>query len=114
MARAGKLLRRPDSSVDRNAPYLAIVVEKRRGGGQQVHAALCRHGYGTTMCDDRVLFEFFLTARADGFELWRPNAWRHRWAEAFLRENRGCASCLDILRLAGDEAGYRTPSSLAA
>lgn len=109
-----KLNRAPDSSVDRNAPYLAILVEKRAAGAQQVHAGLCRHGYGATMCDDRMLFEFWIPARADGFELWRPNAWRHRWAEAFLRANHGCPHCLEILRRAGDEAGYSIPASLRA
>lgn len=104
----------PDSSRDRNQPYLTILLEKRHGGHQHVHAGLARHGYGRTMCAEQLLPEFWLAARAEGFELYRTDAWRHRWAEVFLEQNRGCPHCLEILRSVGREAGWAVPTSLRA
>lgn len=104
--------RGPDSSRDRNTPYLALLVEDRPGGHKQIHAGLARHGLGTAMCSDRPLFEWQHAARAEGFELYRTNGWRHRWAEAYLELNRGCSDCLTVLYAIGDEAGYGRPKSL--
>lgn len=102
------------SQRDRNTPYLAILIEKRHAGHQQVHAGMARHGVGRTMCTERLLFEFWLPAKAEGFELYRTDAWRHRWAEAFLERNRGCPHCMEILRVIGNDAGWGTPKSLKA
>lgn len=106
--------RGPDSSRDRNQPYLAILVEKRHGGHQEVHAGLARHGIGRAMCSEKLLFEFWIPARAEGFELYRTDAWRHRWAEAFLELNHGCPHCREVLRQVGAEAGWAVPKSLKA
>jgi hypothetical protein len=98
--------------TDRNVPYLTILVEHRIGGHQHVHAGLARHGVGRTLCDDRVLFEWGHAAHAEGFELYRPAGWRHRWAEAYLELNRGCKPCLDVLYALAREQGWSTPKSL--
>lgn len=98
---------------DRNMPYLAILVEKRGGGAQEVHAGLCRHGFGRRMCDEGPGFEFFLAARDPRFALSQKDGWRHRYAEAFLELNRGCNDCLNILYQLGSEAGWTTPKSLS-
>ncbi|HET7047865.1 MAG TPA: hypothetical protein VFI54_06295 [Solirubrobacteraceae bacterium] len=99
---------------DRNVTYLAILTERSAFGHQKVHAGLARHGIGRTMCSDKQLFEFPLTARDPNFALYRPNGWRHRYAEAFLELNRGCRDCLHILHTIGDEAGWTKPKSLEA
>lgn len=101
-----------DSSRDRNTPYLTILLERKPAGGGHVHAGLARHGIGNALCNDRQLFEFALAARAEGFELYRTDGWRHRWAEAFLELNRGCPDCLQVLYLIGREVGYATPKGL--
>jgi hypothetical protein len=97
---------------DRTTPYLALLVESRPGGHQQIHAGLARHGHGHAMCDERPLFEFALPAHDPRFALSQRDGWRHRYAEAFLELNRGCAACLGILHQLGNEAGYATPKSL--
>jgi hypothetical protein len=98
---------------DRNAPYLAILIERQLGGGQKVHAGLARHGQGTPMCDDsRRLLEFHLAASDPQFALYRTAGWRHRYAEAFLELNRGCQHCLSVLYQIADEVGWAKPPSL--
>ena len=97
-----------------NSPYLALLIQKLPGGGQTVHAGLARNGVGRPMCDDhRTLFEFWLPARDPQFALYRPDGWRHRYAEAFLELNRGCQHCLAVLHQIGREVGYAKPASLA-
>jgi hypothetical protein len=98
---------------DRNMPYLAILVDKRPTGHEQVHAGLARHGIGIPMCDEnRRLFEFWLPACDETFALYRPDAWRHRYAEAFLELNKGCRACLDQLIAVSREVGWTKPPSL--
>jgi hypothetical protein len=97
----------------RSTPYLAILIEKRAGGGAQVHAGLAKHGIGRTMCSDRQLFEFWVPVRQPDFALYRTDGWRHRYAEAFLELNHGCKDCLDVLYAVGREAGYAKPKSLS-
>jgi hypothetical protein len=99
---------------DRSTPYLAILVEHRFGGHQQIHAGLARYGFGKTMCSDRPLFEFSLPARDPNFAVFRTPGWRHRYAEAFLELNRGCPDCREVLYQLGRELGYAKPKSLAA
>jgi hypothetical protein len=97
---------------DRNVPYLAILIAKLPGGGAHVHAGLARHGIGRTLCNDKQLFEFALPAQDPNFALYRPNGWRHRYAEAFLEQNRGCKDCLQVLYAIGREVGYAEPKGL--
>lgn len=96
-----------------SSPYLAILIDKHLGGHQTPHAGLAVHGRGRTLCDDRPLCEFFLTARDPNFALYRPAGWRHRYAEAFLELNRGCPACLDILARFAADAGYTKPKGLS-
>jgi len=105
------------SRPDRNALYLAVLLERRLGGGNLVHAGLARHGVGRALCHDelginRPLFEFSLPAQDPNFALYRPAGWRHRYAEAFLELNRGCLDCLDMLYAASRELGYREHGGL--
>jgi hypothetical protein len=102
-----------DKRRDRTTPYLAILVENRVGGHQQVHAGLARHGHGKTMCSEKPLLEFWVAAQDPTFALYRPDGWRHRYAEAFLELNRGCPACLNILAQLGREAGWTKPKSLS-
>jgi len=111
--------------TDRNVPYLTILSE-RIGNGIQVHAGLARYGFGRALCDDRPLREFALpqmqgreraelvpiSVQNEDFLLYRTDAWRHRWAEAFLELNRGCSSCLATLHQIGSEVGYAKPKGL--
>ena len=96
------------SAPSRSSPYLTILVEKRYGGHQHVHAGLARWGIGRPMCNDnRILFEFPIAANHPDFRLDRQAGWRHRWAEAFLELNRGCQDCLAQLYQIADEVGWQ-------
>jgi hypothetical protein len=107
------LIRHSDQSRDRNTPYLTILLEKKIAGAEHVHAGLARHGIGRPFCDEqRALFEFWIPARDPQFALYRPDGWRHRYAEAFLELNRGCQTCLATLYQIGNEVGWGKPKSL--
>lgn len=105
-------LRPPKVRRDRNAPYLAILVQKGVAGFATVHAGMARWGRGRAFCDERSYPEFGIPAEDPNFALHLKDGWRHRYAEAFLELNRGCPRCLEILYEIGREAGWAVPKSL--